>query len=147
MVVVFLVIIHVNDGPRGGGGMGMRRSNAPFILALLCAAPPCVVEAQFGSLQVDWSTGGSASVSDSIRPKPDAYVVPGEARVFNLWELVKNDPEQLKSIVESFQIGGCDACQSDGHWVAKVRSDTACAAIGICAHLAPVDNHICLGYE
>lgn len=115
------------------------RSRVPAVVALLCAAPPYAVEAQFGSLQVDWSAG-SASVSDGTRLKPDANLVPGEARLTNLWELVENQPEQLKSIVESFQIGGCDACQSEGHWVAKVRPDTACAAISGCercpAHLS-----------
>lgn len=107
-----------------------------LFVVLLCAMPPYAVEAQFGSLQVDWSAGGSASVSDGTQPKPDANLVPGEARRTNLWELVERQPEQLKTIVESFQVGGCDACQSAGHWVAKVRSATACGRHRLASHLS-----------
>jgi len=81
--------------------------------------------AQFGSIQVDWSAGGvahrsSAHASPRARPGP-SVVVAGEARRGNLFELAASQPKMLRTIVESFGIGGCDACESDGHWVAKVQ--------------------------
>mmetsp|Transcript_3286 Transcript_3286/g.9355 ORF Transcript_3286/g.9355 Transcript_3286/m.9355 type:complete len:137 (+) Transcript_3286:140-550(+) len=84
-----------------------------FLCLLACA------RAQFGNIQLEWGEGGTATLGGRTRPQPT--ILAGESRRSNLLELATSAPERLRSIVDSFAIGGCDACQTEGHWVAKVR--------------------------
>ena len=62
--------------------------------------------AQFGNLAVDWS--GSSKVAST------AKVVAGGTRRSNLAELAAQGLGRLREVVESFEMGGCDACTADG---------------------------------
>ena len=71
--------------------------------------------AQFGNLAVDWGTDGSAKLSSSSsKVASTAKVVAGGTRRSNLAELAAQGLGRLREVVESFEMGGCDACTADG---------------------------------
>ena len=89
----------------------------PCRAALLVAAACQLAGAQFGNLAVDWATDGSARLSGSSKVASTAKVVAGETRRTNLAELAAQGVGRLREVVESFEMGGCDACTADGQSV------------------------------